>query len=164
MRHYCTSIALACTVIGSVPSRSNAQVSGYVVTLGADTVQVERVSRAGNKIDGVIALRSPATILVNYSATLTGDGRIATFEQWVLNGDGTPLNPDNGKSMMAVVGDSIQRESGPRDYNPSRDFARIPMTRSAAATTVERLTIGIRDGALVVEWDDAVYSVPVRVR
>jgi hypothetical protein len=62
-----------------------------------------------------------------------------------------------------LIVSSLQRVFGTQ-YNPSRDFARIPMTRTATASSVERLTLGIREGVLVVEWDDARYSVPVRVK
>ncbi len=148
MRHHCTLIALACAVITSVPSRSDAQISGFVVTLGADTVQVERVSRSTNKVEGVIVLRSPTTILVNYSATLTADGRIATFEQWLLNGDGTPLNPDNGKSLLSVVDDSIQRESGPRDNRVTVRAANPPGGAFPLGTIPVGTAFGIWEAAV----------------
>ena len=148
MRHPCAAFALVCAVIASVPSRSSAQVAGYVVTLGADTVQIERVSRAGNRLEGVIVLRSPTTVLVNYSATLTPDGRIATFEQWILNGDGTPLNPDNGKSIMTVVGDSIQRESGPADKRVTVRAAAPPGGAFPLGTIPVGTAFGIWEAAI----------------
>lgn len=47
-------------------------------------------------------------------------------------------------------------------YSAARDVARIPMTRRALATPVERLTIVIGDGRLQVQWGDAAYEVALR--
>jgi hypothetical protein len=48
------------------------------------------------------------------------------------------------------------------NYDPAKDLARIPLTRSRAAEPVERLTLAIENGALAIKWADAVWSVPVR--
>jgi hypothetical protein len=49
-------------------------------------------------------------------------------------------------------------------YNPTHDFARIPMTKSVASPVADRLTIAVDRGALWVRWDDVAWSVPVVVR
>ena len=49
-------------------------------------------------------------------------------------------------------------------YNPARDFARIPLTRRTAGEASERLTLSIQDGALAIRWADVVWSVPVAVK
>jgi hypothetical protein len=49
-------------------------------------------------------------------------------------------------------------------YNPARDFARIPLTRRPATTPAERLTLSVEDGALAIRWADVVWSVPVAVK
>jgi len=54
------------------------------------------------------------------------------------------------------------------DYDPKRDFARIPLTTTTLATPVERFTIGIdpseNGGVLRMSWDDRAYSVPFTVK
>lgn len=109
-----TVLALAAVMV-SVATRGGAQPAGFVVTLGADTVQVERVTRTGTRVEGTVVLRTPTTLRVSYAATLDAAGRLATYEQWFANGDGTPLTPDPGRSIMTAIGDSLVRESGPPD-------------------------------------------------
>jgi hypothetical protein len=50
------------------------------------------------------------------------------------------------------------------NYDPSKDLARIPLTRSPATEVAERLTLSVVDGALTIRWADAVWSVPVSVK
>jgi hypothetical protein len=49
------------------------------------------------------------------------------------------------------------------NYDPTKDLARIALTRRASENT-ERLTLGVEDGALAIRWADAVWSVPVSVK
>jgi hypothetical protein len=100
-------------LIAIASTRAESQSAGFVVTLGADTVQVERVTRSGNRIEGTVVLRTPTTVRVNYATTLDASGRMARHEQWLTNGDGAPIATSPGRSIMTVVGDSLQRESGP---------------------------------------------------
>jgi hypothetical protein len=48
-------------------------------------------------------------------------------------------------------------------YDPSKDLARIPLTRRSA-DQAERLTLSVGDGALVIHWADVAWSVPVAVK
>ena len=47
------------------------------------------------------------------------------------------------------------------NYDPSKDLARIALTRRAVSESTERLTLGVEDGAIAIRWADAVWSVPV---
>ena len=53
-------------------------------------------------------------------------------------------------------------------YDPTRDLARIPMTRESVADPVERFTISIETidagGVLQLSWDTTRFSVPIVVR
>lgn len=49
-------------------------------------------------------------------------------------------------------------------YDPAKDLARIPLVRRAAASPVERLTLGVENGSLAIQWADVVWTVPVRVK
>ena len=48
-------------------------------------------------------------------------------------------------------------------YDPRRDFARIPMTRIPSIPATERLTISVENqNQLVIRWDTMGWSVPIR--
>jgi hypothetical protein len=50
------------------------------------------------------------------------------------------------------------------NYDPSKDLARIGLTRRATGEHAERLTLGVQDGAIEIRWADAVWVVPVSVK
>ena len=50
------------------------------------------------------------------------------------------------------------------NYDPSKDLARISLTRRAGSEHTERLTLGVEDGAIAIRWADAVWSVPVSAK
>jgi hypothetical protein len=50
------------------------------------------------------------------------------------------------------------------NYDPSKDLARISLSRRAVSENTERLTLGIEEGAIAIRWADAVWSVPVSVK
>jgi hypothetical protein len=50
------------------------------------------------------------------------------------------------------------------NYDPSKDFARIPLARQNGVEAAERLTLSLGDGALAIRWADVAWSVPVVVR
>ena len=50
------------------------------------------------------------------------------------------------------------------NYDPSKDLARIPLTRSSVSERAERLTLGVENGALAIRWADVVWTTPVRLR
>lgn len=50
------------------------------------------------------------------------------------------------------------------NYDPTKDLARIPLTRRATPNAAERLTLSVADGSLAIQWADVVWSVPVAVK
>jgi hypothetical protein len=44
-------------------------------------------------------------------------------------------------------------------YAPARDLTRIAMVRHRLEREVERLSISVRDGQLIIAWGDAGYAV-----
>ena len=50
------------------------------------------------------------------------------------------------------------------NYNPSKDLARISLTRRPVTDNTERLTLGVEEGTIAIRWADAVWSVPVSVK
>src|SRR5688500_15513346 len=54
--------------------------AAFFITLGRDTVAVERYARTSTSIEGERVSRAPRTVLLRYHATLTPDGRLARVE------------------------------------------------------------------------------------
>lgn len=50
------------------------------------------------------------------------------------------------------------------DYDSTKDFVRVPLTVSALSEPVERFTISIADGTMMLDWDRTRFSVPVQVK
>lgn len=50
------------------------------------------------------------------------------------------------------------------NYAPAQDLARVALSRRATSEMADRLTLGVRDGALVVHWADMIWSVPVTAK
>jgi hypothetical protein len=49
------------------------------------------------------------------------------------------------------------------NYDASKDFARIPLTRRNGVEPVERLSLTVADGALRIRWADVEWSAPVKL-
>lgn len=113
----CTASALA-VAFSSLTAHAQQRTGGFVMTLGADTVQVEEFTRSGRDIAGVLVTRTPVTRILRYHLTLGTDGRIARYEQSQLNGDGTPLLPDPARAVMEYGGDTVVRTALQRDGTP----------------------------------------------
>ena len=68
--------------------------------------------------------------------------------------------PSQGQSLLVV---STAVNVFGTNYNPARDFARIPLARYDA-TTPEQLTLRIGAGVLAIQWGDVTWSVPVSAK
>ena len=105
-------VSVAAALVGlATPAMSHAQSGSgsFVLRLGADTIAVESWTRAGNRIEGVLARRSPTTVLTRYVVTLNADNTIASFEQQSFRGDGTPAPNAPAPVTMTFTGDSLVR-------------------------------------------------------
>ncbi len=100
----------------ALPVALSAQTRVFITRLGSDTIAIERIEKAGNKVTGVVARHFPATNVVKYSLTLAKDGHVENFEQGTYRGDGTPApaNAQTGAAStglkMTFVGDTVIRE------------------------------------------------------
>jgi hypothetical protein len=100
----------------ALPAALSAQTRLFITKLGNDTIAIERIEKAGNKITGIVVRHFPATAVVKYSLTLAKDGRVENFEQGTFRADGTPAppNPQTGAASvglkMTFVGDTVIRE------------------------------------------------------
>jgi hypothetical protein len=102
--------------LAALPAVLSAQTRVFITKLGNDTIAIERIEKAGNKVSGVVVRHFPATSVVKYSLTLAKDGRVETFEQGTFKADGTPapVNAQTGAASvglkMTFVGDTVIRE------------------------------------------------------
>lgn len=99
----------------AIPSGLPAQTRGFLVTLGADTFAIERVTRNGERVDGTVVRHTPNTTVLRYSLILNDDGTVWSYEEGIFRADGTPMpNTPDGvaqkRKVMTFVGDSVIRE------------------------------------------------------
>ena len=80
---------------------------GFVVTLGADTVSVERFTRTPTSLEGDFVLRVPQTRVIHYSAELGADGTVLTFESSMRPGAALS-GPVAQHATVSFVGDSAR--------------------------------------------------------
>jgi DUF2911 family protein len=90
---------------------AQAQTGSFVATLGRDTVHLERFSRKGNVLDGVIVTRVPETRIVKYQITYRDGGGFERYEFQTTDANGTPLRSNGASGSLVYVGDSIIRRS-----------------------------------------------------
>jgi Protein of unknown function (DUF2911) len=92
------------------PCVVQAQVSGFVSRLGADTVVIERFTMAGGQGEGAILRRSPRATMMRYTVTMNPDGSVAAYSQVTTRADGSPLPTGSVPLKMTFTGDSVVRE------------------------------------------------------
>ena len=117
------ALSLACASRGPVSMDAAQQVAaattandagGFVVTLGSDTVTVERFTRTATTLEGDIVIRVPQTRLIHYSATLGPDGSIQRYESTLRPGNALQGAPTQQATVL-FTGDSasITTTGGP---------------------------------------------------
>jgi len=105
-------LALTATQLVSAPVDEKAS---FITMLGRDTVVVESVARAGNRVTGDIIVRVPATVRVHYDVELRADGSVArsTYESDPMgakNMSGSRLALDfDGDSVRATIDSAGQK-------------------------------------------------------
>jgi hypothetical protein len=96
-------LALAAAHPGSAPPDEKAS---FITTLGRDTVVVENVEHAGNRVTGDIIVRVPATVRVHYEVELRADGSVARSKY-----ESEPIGAKNmvGRRLtLDLDGDSVR--------------------------------------------------------
>lgn len=136
-----------------------------VFTIGSGSIAIDysRPSRRGRTVWGQLVPMDRvwrlgadmATHITTTTDIIVGESTIPAgrYTLWMIPSDSAP---------MLVVSSAVNVFG--TNYQAARDLARIPLRQGRADRPVERLTIALRDGALVIEWDDRAWSVPVRVR
>ena len=75
--HFAVALLVAA---GPLAAQDGGDRAAFFITLGRDTVAVERYARTATSIEGERVSRAPRTVLLRYHATLTPDGRLARVE------------------------------------------------------------------------------------
>ena len=128
----------ALSALLATPLAGQTDQGAFVVTLGNDTIVVERYTRTGNQIEGDMLLRnSGAVVLRHYAGTLNASGGMARFEM-----TNRPLGNGQarGAQFAAAFGDTTV----------------VDITRDTAKSTVKVATAG---GALpFINFSYAMYE------
>ena len=74
------ALALAAALPATAPAQAAPETAAFVVTLGRDTLAVERYTRTADRLTGELVVRSPRTAVRTYTATLRPDGSVSRFE------------------------------------------------------------------------------------
>jgi len=98
-------------IVAFAAATANAQSGSFVATLGRDTVHLERFSRKGNVLDGMIVTRVPDTRIVKYQMTYRDGGGLERYEFQTTDAAGQPLRHNGASGSLVYVGDSIIRRS-----------------------------------------------------
>ncbi|HYW49743.1 MAG TPA: DUF2911 domain-containing protein [Gemmatimonadaceae bacterium] len=143
---------LVAAVTVAAPLSLAAQSGSFVTLLGRDTIAVERYTRTGSAVDGMIVRRSPQTTLTKYGAVLNADGTVAKYTQVTTRGDGTPLANGSIPLTLTFSGDTVVREvqaSGqPVTFRRAVPRGTFPAAGGALAIT-QLLVTAARAGAAV---------------
>jgi hypothetical protein len=67
------------------------ETGAFVVRLGTDTVAVERFTRAADRLEGDLVVRTPSTRIIHYVVTLGPGGQPTRAEYTVGRPDGSPI-------------------------------------------------------------------------
>lgn len=123
--------AAACAPATNVGSPSPSASTNYVIRLGADTVALERYTRAGSRIESSIIQRSPSTFVVNSNIEMGANGLPVSWrvEQRLASG----ARPNNGATATITFG---------------TDSSTYVVTRDTGAALTRRIPVGAAIPAL----------------
>ena len=105
---------LATLLVLAVPALG--QTRGFLVTLGADTVAVERFTKTGDKVEGTVVRHLQGAGMLKYIITFDKDGSVGSYEagNYRLDGSPVPPNPQTGAAQtglkMTFAGGGATRE------------------------------------------------------
>lgn len=77
--------SIAAPLASPLDAQTRADTSSLTARLGVDTIAVERIIRAGNRVEAELVTRSPRTTLQRHVATLDASGMLASLEVLVLD-------------------------------------------------------------------------------
>ena len=149
------------TGLGRLSPRDTARGNIDGVDLAVDYSRPARRGRAiwGDVVPGgkVWRLGADMATQLETSAALSIGGLAVpagTYTLWILPSD-------TGRAVLVI---NSKTHIFGTNYDPSRDFVRLPLTWSSITPPVERLTIAVENGRLWIRWGDGAWWVPVGVK
>lgn len=106
-------LAAACaapTPATTASAPAEAEGGGFVVTLGNDTVAVERFVRTATRLEGAMMYRTPSTGIARYAVDFDAGGRPLRYEVAVTRPDSSPF-PGAPRRTTVTFGDTIRFEA-----------------------------------------------------
>jgi len=67
-----------------------------------------------------------------------------------------------GEKEWVIILNSEVKQWGAYNYKQDKDVLRVTVPATTSASPVEKLTIEAKDNAIVLGWDTAGFSVPVK--
>jgi hypothetical protein len=101
VRRTLAALALACAASQARAQAQPGETAAFVVTLGSDTLAVEKFTRTAERITGEMVSRSPSTVTRSYSAWLNPDGSVQRLEM-TSRQPGTQLPPAVATSQFTA--------------------------------------------------------------
>ena len=112
--------------------------------LWGDVVPFDKVWRLG--ADMATHFATSADLMIGETKVPAG-----RYTLWMIASDTAP---------MLIVSSAVNVFG--TNYAPTKDFARIPLTRRTNASGAERLTLSVANGVLLIQWGTVGWSVPVK--
>ncbi len=139
------AFAALAAAIASTPLLAQRRETGaFVVRLGNDTIALEQYARVGNRIEGDLLSRVPATRLFHWVITVSKAGLPQKVEYFPRNPDGT-TNPRGAQSItLTFAPDSITRETKWVDSVQVRRLANDGTVLPAFGTALATYELGTR--------------------
>jgi hypothetical protein len=116
-------IAAIAVAVLLFPAASRAQTGGFVVTLGVDTMQVERFERKGNHIEGTVVTHAPSTMIRRYSLDIDASGSMSFYKVSATKGSGELSQQNGDQASFSRSRDSATRETMQNNLAVSTKFA-----------------------------------------
>ncbi len=91
---------------------SGSDTRAYVERLGRDTTALEVFTRADDRIDGTLVIRSPVTQVIRYTALLNSDGSVRRLETAWTTPDANPEGPPTRYHIVEIEGDTATIGTG----------------------------------------------------
>jgi len=115
-------------VLAALPIAANAQTGSFVATLGRDTMHLERFTRRGTVLEGIVVSRVPETRVLKYQMSYDAAGNVTRYEMRITNADGAPVTINGSAGSLDYNGDTIVRHTIDKGEDTEQ---RVPAPRGA---------------------------------
>src|SRR5690349_28291 len=111
-----------------LPVVVNAQTGGFVATVGRDTMHLERFTRRGNVLEGIVVSRVPETRILKYQMSYDAAGNVTRYEMRITDAAGAPGKINGSAGSLDYNGHTIVRHTIDKGEETEQ---RVPAPRGA---------------------------------